>query len=314
MTFTKTSPDASHLPLLNHPLHEPSTFRPEDLVEAVRGQRRLDALDLPEVCVLDFDGDITDALVDAREVWACEGWPCFHTSMWALPVGGFHCGLIARTIGGPYAVLVAEQLVVCGVRVIIGLASAGGVGSGLPVPGVVVADRAIRDEGTSYHYLPAGETVEALPSLADALEAEVTAVGLPVRRGLVWTTDAPYRETSGQLDRYSRMGALAVEMQAASLFAFAAARNVAVGVVAHVTNTPEQDGEPLTKAHATFNSSCFTRSVAVPTASRSWVDRDRPGRGLDVTLHNDHFVSGEALPAAPYPASPPLGTHNGLGC
>jgi len=247
ITFTKTSPDASHLPLLNHPLHEPSTFRPEDLVEAVRGQRRLDALDLPEVCVLDFDGDITDALVDAREVWACEGWPCFHTSMWALPVGGFYCGLIARTIGGPYAVLVAEQLVVCGVRVIIGLASAGRVGSGLPVPGVVVADRAIRDEGTSYHYLPAGETVEALPSLADALEAEVTAVGLPVRRGLVWTTDAPYRETSGQLDRYSRMGALAVEMQAASLFAFAAARNVAVGVVAHVTNAPEQDGEPFDK-------------------------------------------------------------------
>jgi uridine phosphorylase len=246
-TITKGSHDPLRLPLLNHPLHETSTFRPEDLVEAVRAQRRLTALDLPEVCVLDFDGDISDALVAAREVQACEGWPCFHTSMWALPVGALHCGLIARTIGGPYAVLVAEQLAVCGVRAIIGLASAGRVGSGLPVPGVVVADRAIRDEGTSYHYLPAGETVEALPSLADALEAEVKAVGLPVRRGLVWTTDAPYRETSAQLDRYARMGALAVEMQAASLFAFAAARNVAVGVVAHVTNAPEHDGEPFDK-------------------------------------------------------------------
>ncbi len=247
MTFTKTPHDASLLPLLDHPLHEPSMFRPEDLVAAVRGQRRLHALDLPEVCVLDFDGDLTDALVAAREVRACEEWPCFHTSMWTLPVGGVRCGLIARTVGGPYAVLVAEQLAVCGVRVIVGLTSAGRVGSGLPVPGVVVADRAVRDEGTSYHYLPASETVEAWPGLAEALEAEVTAVGLPVRRGLVWTTDAPYRETSEQLDRYARMGALAVEMQAASLFAFAAARKVAVGVVAHVTNAPEQDGEPFDK-------------------------------------------------------------------
>lgn len=247
MTFTKATHDASRLPLLEHPLHEPSMFRPEDLVEAVRGQRRLDALDLPQVCVLDFDGDTTDALVDAREVRACKRWPCFHTSMWTLPISGSRCGIIARTIGGPYAVLVAEQLAVCGVRVIVGLTSAGRVGSGLPVPGVVVADRAIRDEGTSYHYLPASETVEALPGLADALESEVTGVGLPVRRGLVWTTDAPYRETAEQVDRYARMGALAVEMQAASLFAFAAARKVAVGVVAHVTNAPEQDGERFDK-------------------------------------------------------------------
>jgi uridine phosphorylase len=247
MTFTKPPHDPSPLPLLNHPLHAPSTFRPEDLVEAVREQRGLEASNLPEICVLDFDGDLTDALVTTREVQACAGWPCFHTAMWTLTVDGVRCGLIARTIGGPYAVLVAEQLAVCGVRVIVGLTSAGRIGRDLPVPGVVVADRAIRDEGASYHYLPASETVEALPGLVDALVSEVTAVGLPVRRGLVWTTDAPYRETSEQVDRYARMGTLAVEMQAASLFAFAAARNVAVGLVAHVTNAPEHDGGSFDK-------------------------------------------------------------------
>ena len=160
-------------------------------------------------------------------------------------------GIIARTIGGPYAVLVAEQLAVCGFRVIVGLASAGGVGFRLPVPCVVVADRAIRDEGTSYHYLPASESVNAPPGIAEALEAEVSVVGLPVRRGLVWTTDAPYRETAVQIDRYARMGVLAVEMQAASLFAFAAARGVAVGLVAHVTNAPDHDGECFDKGSHT---------------------------------------------------------------
>ena len=247
MTWKEKASDPSSLPLLNHPLHDPTVFRPEDLVQAVRQQRMLGATPMPEVCVLDFDGDLTDALVAKHEVSPCAGWPCFHTSLWNWEFDGLRSGVIARTIGGPYAVLVAEQLAVCGVRVIVGLASAGRVGVHLPVPCVVIADRAIRDEGTSYHYLPAGATVSAPPGIAEALEAEVSAVGMPVRRGLVWTTDAPYRETAEQMDRFARIGALAVEMQAASLFAFAAARNVAVGLVAQVTNAPDHDGERFEK-------------------------------------------------------------------
>lgn len=235
------------VPLLSHPLDAPTIFHPEDLVQAVRDQRQLSSTGLPEVCVLDFDGDLTDALVNAGEVRPCKAWPCFHTSMWLLDVDNKPCGIIGRTIGGPFAVLVAEQLAVCGVRVVIGLTSAGRVGSRLPVPGVVVADKAIRDEGTSYHYLPAGETVEAPAAVADALEAALQVVGLPIRRGVVWTTDAPYRETAEQVERYASMGVLAVEMQAASLFAFAQARKFPVGVVAHVTNAPDHAGNAFDK-------------------------------------------------------------------
>src|SRR5262249_30267214 len=54
--------------------------------------------------------------------------------------------------------------------------------------------------------------------------------------GAVWTTDAPYRETNRQLAEYARQGVLAVEMQAASLFAFSIARGTPVGMLAHVTN------------------------------------------------------------------------------
>ena len=59
---------------------------------------------------------------------------------------------------------------------------------------------------------------------------------IPVRTGTIWTTDAPYRETAEQVMGHSRAGALAVEMQAASLFAFSRARRFPVGLVAHVTN------------------------------------------------------------------------------
>jgi uridine phosphorylase len=247
MTFRKVDTDPHRLPLLNHPLDAPTVFRPDQLVQAVRDQRQPAPTGIPEICVLDFDGDLTDFLVSAHEVRACEAWPCFHTSMWSLTIDGQCCGIIPRTIGGPYTVLVAEQLAVCGVRIVVRLTSAGRVGSRLAVPGVVIVERAIRDEGTSYHYLPAGESVEASAGIADALHVEVSTIELPVERGLVWTTDAPYRETSEQIERYACMGALAVEMQAASLFAFGLARGVAVGMVAHVTNAPDDNGERFDK-------------------------------------------------------------------
>jgi nucleoside phosphorylase len=84
--------------------------------------------------------------------------------------------------------------------------------------------------------LPAAETVEADARLAAALQEELHGLGLPVVTGTVWTTDAPYRETAEQLGCHARNGTLAVEMQAASLFAFGAARRVQCGIVAHVTN------------------------------------------------------------------------------
>jgi len=74
------------------------------------------------------------------------------------------CGIIGRTIGGPYAVLVAEQLHTAGVILIIGLTSAGRIAVDLPLSGLVVATSAIRDEGTSYHYLAPEEEEATCPS------------------------------------------------------------------------------------------------------------------------------------------------------
>lgn len=223
-------------PLLQHSLDKPSVFTPESLIEAVRAERNLPREPVPEVCVLEFDGDLTDWLVANGHARKWRPWACFHTSMETVEVDGGCFGLIARTIGGPYAVLVAEQLAASGARVILGLTSAGQVSPGLPIPSLVVATSALRDEGTSYHYLPATETVGGDARLAANLQDELGGLGLPVVSGPVWTTDAPYRETSEQLERHARDGFLAVEMQAAALFAFGAARGVRCGVVAHVTN------------------------------------------------------------------------------
>jgi uridine phosphorylase len=197
---------------------------------------------LPAICFLEFDGDLTDWLVEQRIAAPFDSWACFHTTMFSLELEGARCGIIARTIGGPYAVLIAEQLRAAGTRLIIGLTSAGRVAPDLPLPGLVVASSAIRDEGTSYHYLASGHEVSCPPHLTLPMARELSCTGLAVRIGKVWTTDAPYRETNTQLDKWARAGALAVEMQAASLFAFGPARKAQVAVVARVSNAMDHEG------------------------------------------------------------------------
>jgi len=256
------------LPLLNHPLDAPTAFRAEDLVESVRASRDRADGDVPEICVLEFDGDLTDKLQARGELERCDAWPCFHTTMWRWQSDGVACGIIARTIGGPYTVLIAEQLAVCGAKLIVGLASAGRLDSQIPLPAVVIADEAIRDEGTSYHYLPPSETVKGTPSILAALERSLSEVGLPLRRGLVWTTDAPYRETDEQMKRYAKRGALAVEMQAASLFAFGQRQGCAVALVAHVTNAPDHEGEAFAKGPEDADVSIL---AAICRAGMSWL-------------------------------------------
>jgi uridine phosphorylase len=230
-------------PLLAHPLDAPSVFRPEDLMKAVRAKRDVSTEPVPALCVLDFDGDLSDGLM-RNAAAAPRSWACFHTEMLAVTVEGVACGIVPRTIGGPYAVLVAEQLHAAGAQIIVGLTSAGRVDPSLPLPSIVVVDEAIRDEGTSLHYVPASTTVVSpTPLLADHLARELETLSSTVRRGLVWTTDAPYRETEEQLRSWAASGVLAVEMQAASLFAFGAARGVRCGVVAHVTNGVDHSSE-----------------------------------------------------------------------
>src|SRR5437016_5704673 len=170
----------SECPLLDHALDSLSAFTPETLVSAVRGATGKPDVPVPPVCVLDFDGDLTDWLVRHGKAVPVESWACFHTNMYELETDGIRCGIIARTIGGPYAVLIAEQLLVSGARLILGLTSAGRVSPSLPLPSFVVVTSAVRDEGTSFHYLPPSGQVDCPTPITDLLTEEVGRLGSTV--------------------------------------------------------------------------------------------------------------------------------------
>jgi uridine phosphorylase len=104
--------------------------------------------------------------------------------------------------------------------------------------------------GTSYHYLPPARYAEADPNLLEAAERALAANGVSVERGSTWTTDAPFRETATTIASRREEGILAVEMEAAALYAFANARGKQVLCFAHVTNQMALTDGDLEKGEA----------------------------------------------------------------
>jgi uridine phosphorylase len=228
----------------------PSVFRPAALLREARRQKGLASVNVPAVCILDPDGDIVRRLRKEGRSKPFEGWPCYHTQLDAFELAGQTVGIVGCAVGAPFAVLVAEELLESGCRLLLSVTSAGQIVAVGPTPYFVIIDRALRDEGTSYHYAEPsdyGEADEALVAMAvDALKA----AGLHVIVGSTWTTDAPFRETADAIEAAKRRGILAVEMEAAALYAFAKARRANVLCIAHVTNTMGQAAQDFEKGEA----------------------------------------------------------------
>jgi len=137
---------------------------------------------------------------------------------------------IARTpFGAPGCVALAEELAAFGTKRIIFMGYCGSLQPSVRAGDIIVPSEAIREEGTSYHYLPPDVAVqphqEILGVIRDCLERKK----IPYHQGKIWTIDAIYRETKGKVKQYQAEGVLGVEMELAALFAFGMARQVAVG-------------------------------------------------------------------------------------
>ena len=129
--------------------------------------------------------------------------------------------------GSPLTAELAEEFVAMGVQRMILMTWAGTLQPDLNAGDIIVIDRAIRDEGTSYHYLPPAKYIDADAQLADELMAAIQAQSGTCSRGTSWTTDAPFRETVEEIRQYKLEGVKAVEMESAGLFTIGQVRKVA---------------------------------------------------------------------------------------
>lgn len=231
-------------PLLDAKAHgERSVFTASSLLREARRQGGLPLSLVPPICVLDPDGDLTRYMHEAGGALVDPAWACYHTTLSRVVLADREIGIVPFTVGAPFAVLVAEELMASGCELLINLTSAGRIAAPPGLAAFVVIERALRDEGTSFHYLPAARWSHLRRDLREALDGLVVPDAPPILRGSTWTTDAPFRETASDVARYREEGVLGVEMEAAALYAFAEATGHSVLCLAHLTNELGGEGD-----------------------------------------------------------------------
>jgi uridine phosphorylase len=228
---------SKHPPILrNKSYKRPSIFTPENLLREAKRQKNLADHKVPRICLLDPDGDIVQNLRAEKRARIHHYWACYHTKMFIFHYGEIEFGIIGYAVGSSFSVLVAEELFASGCQLLISMSSAGQIVKKRKPPYFILIQKALRDEGTSYHYLPPSDYSALNRELRDMLSATFIQFPLPIEQGVCWTTDAPFRETASSIEHFRSLGILAVEMEAAALYAFAEARDRSVICFAHVTN------------------------------------------------------------------------------
>lgn len=184
--------------------------------------------DAPEHCVLTFFGEVAARIVGeyaAEEVYRIRSemgeFPLVAFEIEGRRIAMMHCG-----VGAPQAAAMLEEIIAAGCRYFVACGGAGVVDPSIDANQVLLPTSAIRDEGTSYHYLPPSREVPPTETAVEAVRDVLREAGVPWAEGKTWTTDAIYRETPGLVRRRRKEGCIAVEMEAAALFAVARFRGV----------------------------------------------------------------------------------------
>jgi uridine phosphorylase len=204
----------------------------DDAYEAViEPSRVIQAVDVSEHAVVCFFQDVIGVLCERYET------RCVATSrselgdhpIYEIPFDGRRLVVFHPGVGAPLAAGLLEEVIALGCRKFVACGGAGVLDKDVAVGHVVVPLSAVRDEGTSYHYLPSAREVEATPEVVAALETVLTENRVEYRVAKTWTTDAFYRETPAKVARRRAEGCLTVEMEAAAFFAVARFRGVKFG-------------------------------------------------------------------------------------
>jgi len=252
--------------LTNKNARAPSVFTPEALLREARRQKGLAPANVPRICLLDPDGDLLRRLRRNGQAARLESWPCYHTDLYTFALAGETAGIVGCAVGAPFAVLIAEEMFASGCELLISVTSAGQIAPVRQPPYFVIIDRALRDEGTSYHYAAPDAFAAADPALV-ALAAKAADESAIV--GASWTTDAPFRETAEAIEAARAQNILCVEMEAAALYTFARQKVTRVLCIAHVTNTMGQAGADFEKGEADGTSDVLALLAAIVRAERA---------------------------------------------
>lgn len=249
------------------PIHE--TFD-DSSPEVLQASQLIDPIpDFPGVVIATYSRVMLEAIL---ERYPSQQIGLINTSALSIPVyaiedGGKRFALYLSTIGGAASAGIMEEVIAMGGRSFLFFGSCGALTHDILAGSIAVPTAAWRDEGVSYHYLPAADEIQI--STAGRLVEILSDLGVPHQTTKAWTTDAIYRETRATMQKRIDAGCGVVEMECASTAAVAAMRNVAFYQFLYGADSlagDEWDSRSLAEEHTDENA--VIASLAVLIAGR----------------------------------------------
>ncbi len=232
-----SGPDSSLIPLLEFDPDPVAMIEPSNHFGFDQRERP----EMPEAAVACFFGDAVERIAAETAAETVVHIVAEHgrTPVYVTrhPATGASFAFYQAGLGAPLAAGLLEEVIDYGCRTIVACGGCGALDPGLALGHVVVVAEALRDEGTSFHYLPPSRTVRADPDVVRVLSKTLERRHVPHTTGMTWTTDAYYRETRGKVARRREEGCITVEMEASALLAVAAFRRIRLGQVLYAGDT-----------------------------------------------------------------------------
>lgn len=199
----------------------------------IEPSEHLKRYDVPEHCVVCYFRGVLDQVVveQSARVVVENHWEDGPHNLYEIEHRGQRLAFFQPGVGAPLAAGLLEEAIAYGCDKFVVCGGAGVLRKDIAVGHLIVVSSAVRDEGTSYHYLPPAREVEADPTVVASMASLLDERHLPYLVAKTWTTDAPYRETRPMVDRRRAEGCVTVEMEAAAFLAVARFRGVKLGQI-----------------------------------------------------------------------------------
>ncbi|MBS0604522.1 MAG: nucleoside phosphorylase [Verrucomicrobia bacterium] len=214
--------------------HELSSLTsPSKVLEHRRQFGRLPSAPAPKTVIFCYQSRFIKQLLEEIPHQQCDG--CFSKLYFLTDYPGVAVSDFG--IGAPVVAAKMEELIAWGVQQFISMGTAGSLQSKAKIGDIVVCEKAIRDEGTSHHYLPPTKYIHAPRRMTNKLQHQLKKADIPFLIGSTWTTDSFYRQTAEEVMHYQKEGVLTVEMEAAALFAVAHFYQVDLGAMFTISDS-----------------------------------------------------------------------------
>jgi len=221
-------------PILEFDSNKNAIIRPSNLVKKI---------DIPERCIITFFLYEIKKIIKKYPSKIIEYFKCdaYKLPIYEINYKGNRIALIQGMVGAPVSARQLEDLIEKGCKKFLVCGDCGVLDKNIVSGHLILPMTAIRDEGTSYHYIAPAREIEMDKSVLKIIEQILKKNNLPYLKTKTWTTDGFFRETKLKMLKRKKEGCLVVEMESSAYMAVAKFNNVKLGQILYAGDNLDDD-------------------------------------------------------------------------